>query len=620
MDNRQTAVNRATAFVLAALMLAAVAVTAQETPPQPDRSFTRMKEKPAARYMSPAVEQAQQLMLMGRFEQATAILERELEQNPTEAVIMYLLAGCYENLGDYGKLLILLNRRAAIEPPNPDLSLDIGQAYLWSGQADSARFRFFQAARLSNGQPQMLSRITEAFQKLGHYALEQEFIDSARVWFANGALLAEPMGDALAAQADYAGATREYLTCMESDSAGAENGENKIIALIQYPESAEKVMTVIGATLRQQVKNPRLANVYVQVLMEQERYAEAYDLFRQRDSVLNKSGSDLLYFMQECRRRGRNDFVVTAGNYLLQKYPASGLVVPARFVLIDGLIDLGQYAEAGRLLDSLLPSTRTSDRAEALIKAGVLYRDYLGRPDTAEALLRKAIRLIPGSRYESDGRAELADLFIRQRRLDSAVAMYDTLLAGELPDDKAEEAAFLRAETFLFKGEYDKAAEGFKGLIRRYPRGMYVNDAIQIGMILGDALEEAPKQMDLLSQAEYFRYVGRIDSLEYYLTKICLIDIPSLAPMAYLRLGNLWRSQNRLPEAVAAADSLIGHYPESYFAPFGLKLKADILWLAPTTKDEAAGIYRSLLERYGTYPFAAEIRERLRRPDQGGRS
>ncbi|MDD4051260.1 MAG: tetratricopeptide repeat protein, partial [candidate division Zixibacteria bacterium] len=498
--------------------------------------------------------------------------------------------------------------------------MEIGQVYLWNGQTDSARYCFLRAARMSDGRPPILTRVTEAYQKLGHYSLEKEFIDSARVWFKNPVLLAGPMGDALAGQTDYAGATREYLAYMNEDSVAAEYGAGKIIALIQYPESAEKVIAVIGEALKQQVREPRLANVYAQALIEQDRYGEAFDFFRQRDSALSRSGSDLLYFMQECRRRGRNDYIVTAGSYFLEKYPSSGLAVPARFFLIDGLIGLGQYAEAEKLLDSLLPSTRTSDRAEALMKAGVLHKNYLNGPDTAETLLRSAIRMIPGSRFEIDARLELADLFIRQRRLDSAIAAYDTLLARDLPDEKAEKAAFLRAETFLFKGEYDQATESFRGLIRRYPRGMYVNDAIQVGMILDEALEEAPKQMDLLSQAEYFRYVGRADSLEYYLTKICRIDIPGLAPVAYLRLGDLWSGQNRFPEAIAAADSLVGKYPESYFAPFGLKLKADILWLDPQTKDQAAGIYRSLLEQYGTYPFAAEIRDRLRRPDLPSRS
>jgi tetratricopeptide (TPR) repeat protein len=615
-----TPAGKTTIALAVALALTVGGVIAQDTQPRPDQSLFRIQEKPASRYSSPAFQQAQQLMIMSQFERAAAVLERELGYNPTETAIISLLAECYESLGDYGKLLILLNRQAALQTPDFNLSADLGQAYLRNGQTDSARYWFFHAARLTNNLTRVLTRITDAYQKLGHYPLEQEFVDSLRAWHADSTLLAEPMGNALAAQGDYAGATREYLTYMESDSAAAEVGENKIVALLQYPESADKVMAVVGTALTRQLRNPRLANVYAQVLMEQGRFDEAYDLFRRRDSLMNTTGSDLLYFMQECRRRGRNDYVVTAGTCFLQRYPSSGLAVPARFVLVDGLIGLGKFIEANSLLDSLIPSTRTTDRAEALLQSGILQRDHLDRPDSAESLFRQVIRLIPGSRFDTDARLELADLFVRQRRFDSAVTIYDTLLARDLPDDKAEQITFLRAQTSLFKGECEQSAEAFRNLIRRFPRGMYVNDAIQIGMILSEALGEAPKQMDLFSQAEYFRYTGRTDSLEYYLTKICQIDIPGLAPVAYLRLGDLRQGQNRFPEAIAAADSLVGRYPDSYFAPFGLKLKADILWLDPKTKDEAAALYRDLLERYGTYPFSAEIRDILRRSDQAKRS
>lgn len=615
-----TAAGKATILITTILMVMVAGVRGQQSPPAQGQESFRILEKPAAQYTSPALQQAEQLLLMGQYDRAAVLLERELEQHPGEAAVISLLAGCYEGLGDYGRLLMLLNRQAAQQSPNFNLCVDLGQAYLRNGQTDSARYWFFEAARLAQKHVRILTRVTDAYQKLGQYPLEREFIDSLRVWHGDSTLLAEPMGDALAAQGDYAGATREYLVYMESDSAAAEVGENKIVALLQYPESADKVMTVVGDALTRQLKNPRLANVYAQVLMEQGRFGEAYDLFRRRDSLLKSSGSDLLYFMQECRRRGRYDYIVTAGTCFMERYASSGLAVPARFVLVEGLIGLEKYAEAGRLLDSLIPSTRTSDRAEALIRSGILCRDHLDRPDSAEALFRQVSRLLPGSRFDTDARLELADLFIQQRRFDSSIAIYDTLLARELPEDKAERAAFLRAQALLFTGACDQSAEALRNLIRRFPRGMYVNDAIQIGMILSEALEEAPKQMDLFAQAEYFRYTGRVDSLEYYLTKICQIDIPGLAPVAYLRLGDIRRGQNRLPEAVTAADSLVSRYPDSYFAPFGLKLKADILWVNPQTKEEAAAIYRDLLERYGTYPFSAEIRDILRRSDQAGRS
>ncbi|MDD4052589.1 MAG: tetratricopeptide repeat protein, partial [candidate division Zixibacteria bacterium] len=199
-----TQAGRIFAYVLAALLLCAAVGVAQDAPP-PDRGRLRVMEKPAVQLMSPAVEQAQQLLLMGQYDRAAALLERELEKDPANSTILALLSVCYENQGDYARLLILLNRRAAVEPPDVNLFMEIGQVYLWNGQTDSARYCFLRAARMSDGRPPILTRVTEAYQKLSHYSLEKEFIDSARVWFKNPVLLAGPMGDALAGQTDYAG-------------------------------------------------------------------------------------------------------------------------------------------------------------------------------------------------------------------------------------------------------------------------------------------------------------------------------------------------------------------------------------------------------------------------------
>jgi outer membrane protein assembly factor BamD (BamD/ComL family) len=82
----------------------------------------------------------------------------------------------------------------------------------------------------------------------------------------------------------------------------------------------------------------------------------------------------------------------------------------------------------------------------------------------------------------------------------------------------------------------------------------------------------------------------------------------------------MYFDQQRLDQAVASADSLISLYPDSYYLPFGLKLKADVFLLSAHTKDQALVIYHTLLEQYGFYPFAAEIRDIIRREAPGGRS
>jgi tetratricopeptide (TPR) repeat protein len=182
----------------------------------------------------------------------------------------------------------------------------------------------------------------------------------------------------------------------------------------------------------------------------------------------------------------------------------------------------------------------------------------------------------------------------------------------DLPDDIKEQIDFATAEIYLFQENYDEATTRFRQIISRYPRGFYVNDAIQYSLIISETKEDASGHIDLFSSAEYFRYIRQTDSLEYYLTKICRVGIPSLAPISYLGLAQLCYDQNRHEEAVEAIDSLSSGYPQSYFLPYGLKLKADIYLQSPETREEALDLYRQLLEHYANYPFGAEVRDIIR--------
>ena len=559
------------------------------------------------------LEQAERLMRMGDFTRAAAVLEAVLEKAPTFQQAAMLLAACYENRQDYGRLLILLNRRATIEPPSYALYRDLGRAHLLSGSADSAKIYFFRAADYVERQTDMLAEIAETYQRLGQYRMEAEFIDSMRVRFGNARLMAGPMGDALATQRQYRRATEEYLIYLEQDTVTARDAENKIIALVQYGESGDTVMAVLGARLQGR-PNPRLLKMYGQILMERGRYPDAYTFFLLRDSLDQGSGSDVLYFMQECVRRDRFDYAVQAGEYFLRQYPESGLATPARFLIAQGYTALRRYHDALTVLTAILDNRdRTSARIEAHLRLGQLLKDYLNDPTAAGDHLGEVHRGAPGTRFDSEALLGLADIYVHQRNFDSAVALYQTLVDREGQEDLAEAAEFLSAQANLYKGSFDEAGARFRRLINRYPHGLYVNDAIQYSLILSETQEQAPKQLDLFGAAEFYRRINQADSLEYYLIKICRVQVPSLAPLAYLHLGELYRERDRRGEAMAAADSLTALYPESYYVPYGMKLKADILWRSPSDREQAMALYRELLEKFGTYPFAAEIRDLLRR-------
>jgi len=561
------------------------------------------------------LDQVDRLMRFGEFQRASDLMELIIEKNPGNVHLKNLLADCLEQAKNYEKLILFLKQRVATEPPGYQLLRSLGRVYVLTGSPDSAQPLFLAAVKQNQtGHERGYSSIAEIYHKFGYYRLESEFIDSSRVFTGNATLLADRMGDALAAQKQFGAATLEYLTYMETDTLAVRTTTQKLEAMMTFPESADTVMTILSERIKSQANNKHLLNTYGQLLMRQNRYDEAYTFFRGLDSLEAGIGGSVLYFMQECNVRGHFDYTLLAGEYLLQYRAESTLKNSVLFAMAEAWIATGKFDQALAAYQTVAQDfVRPAHRADANLRIGLLYKDYLGDFAKAGEYLYGVTKSVPGGHYDVKARIALADLAVRENLLDSAISLYQSLENLELSEDAREQIEYSQAEVYLFKEDYGEASTRFRQIVSRYPRGFYVNDAIQYSLILTETLEEARQQIDLFSSAEYYRYVGQSDSLEYYLTKICRVGIRSLAPISYLRLGQLYFDQDRFDEAITAADSLVSLHSQSYFYPYGLKLKADIYLNSTGRPQEAFDIYRTLLENYPTYPFAAEIRDIIRR-------
>ena len=614
-------ISKSLGLIFCLAILASVApLSAQQVLPEetPADSFQMIRPQPISNI--DGLDKAQRLMQLGDYARAADLLESILEKSPPTPMLLELLTTCYEQSKNYSKLIIFLKRRAGIEPPGFPLYRDLGRAYMLSGFPDSATAYFYKAAETADNKERAFSIIADIYYKFGQYHLEQTLIDSARALTADPRLLPDRMGDALAAQRQFGAAALEYLAYMEKDSIAAANGEEQLISLMRYPESADTVMAVLAGQIASRKENTRLQNIYGQLLMEQDKFGEAFEYFRGRDSLQSGSGSDILYFMQECNRRKKYEYTLEAGKYFVSFHERSPLQNSAQFVMAEADIGMGRYDDALAAYQEIAADfIRPAHRAEANLDIGLLYKDHLGDMDKAREYLNEVVRSVPGGPYAIQAQQALADIAIREHNLDLADSLYASLMDLELPPDVAEQTEFGMAEVSLFKGNFTDAAKRFRQIISRYPRGFYVNDAIQYSLIISETLDDAPKQIDLFASAEYFRYVKETDSLESYLTKICRVGIPSLAPISYVHLAELYKDQNRNQDATDAVDSLQARFPDSYFLPYGLKLKADIYMQSSETQKQALAMYRDLLEKYPTYPFVAEIRNIVRRETPGDR-
>lgn len=158
--------------------------------------------------------------------------------------------------------------------------------------------------------------------------------------------------------------------------------------------------------------------------------------------------------VQALERLGRRERVEPAYREFLQRNPGDA---EATIGLAAALRDRGEFGEAEALLESLL-AARPGD-ARALNFLGLMEAVHFGRIERGEALVRRALEIVPGL---DAARSNLGWILALGRRYSEGLACFDEVLA-RCPQD--HETRLMRAHANLMRGEF---GAGWKDIEARH--------------------------------------------------------------------------------------------------------------------------------------------------------
>jgi hypothetical protein len=130
-------------------------------------------------------------------------------------------------------------------------------------------------------------------------------------------------------------------------------------------------------------------------------------------------------------------------------------------------------------------------------------------------------------------------------------------------------------------------------------------------MVLTEA-KESPELLADFGQAMYTQERRVYDSTRVWLDRIARAENAALADVALYRLTLVNLQVADSSAALQSIERLDSGFADSYYRPYALKIKADMLSSTPSTIDTAKEIYKLLLEQFPNYPFASDVRKRLK--------
>ncbi len=608
MNIRLAAISTLTSIL--AITFGVGAVSAQDTPPR----ITSEKAVALPQPRNSKVKLARRLIRVKQYDNAARLLETLYEENPADEVVQNLLRSCYEILGQHPKGELLIRKIIEREPNVLSNHTYLAELLARMGRSDESTAAYGEAIAMTAPENLMdQSNLVRSMMSCGQDDLALERIDLMRSISGEATFFALERGTILEGKRSYKAATEEYLSILDADTLlQTGQAERRLMALLEFNDSSEEVETVL-MNLADTTAGRRTLHLLADYYIKANRFENAFNYALMQDSLAGFDGQPLLNYLRQCRDRKSWAQVARMADYILERYPGTPYVTEVSAQQANSLAQLGRAEEAIAAYERVFVSAaQPRTKGDALYGIGKVYFEDTHDFASARIYFDSVVTHYPRGFSYLKARKNIPHCYLREGNLEKARKEFAALAGKRQPDEVKEEVDYYLALTAFFEQKYDSSEAGLRKLMVDYPRGYYVNDALGLVLLIDEAQGDKGLLHDF-SDALYFREQGRLDSTRARLTSIATATNPALADVALYRLAHLDLDVKDSTAAMATIDRLIADFPESYYLPFGMKIKADILISDNPGAEEARRLYRRLLESYPDYPFASEVREKLRK-------
>ncbi len=168
---------------------------------------------------------------------------------------------------------------------------------------------------------------------------------------------------------------------------------------------------------------------------------------------------------------------VAAFRKLSNDYPASPLVVGARFQLGNTLMDQGRYAEALSEFEEIISnySGNTYVRKSLLQKGLIQFRQE--RFEDALTTFKKVVEEFPTLEDSKEAIARIEDIYVELGRIDEYNSWVGNLTFYDVSTTRLDSITYASAETKYVNEDCDGAIGGFRDYLEKYSGGIFALNA-----------------------------------------------------------------------------------------------------------------------------------------------
>ena len=409
----------------------------------------------------------------------------------------------------------------------------------------------------------------------------------------------------------YKEACQEYFKIIRDSSRFAANAEKGLSELLSFGESARIAEEALVGFSKVD-SSGRVFRLLSAYYLRAERFDDAYQFALKQDSAENFRGASIMLYLRETMERKLYPQAIRMCEQAVKDIANKPHKGEFYFKYAKALEETAEHARAIAIYDTIAAtSPRAQDKGEATYRIGSVYLDRTNQPELALKYFDSVITHYFAGQFYTEALLGIPKAYMKMGDLENARKEYAELTALRRNSRISELVIYNLALISFYDKKYDSASALLNELIVKHPKGLYVNDAIKL-LFLMDRAENATELLDYFAGAYLFEEMNRHDSAVFRLSGAVNARNKALADFALFQMTEIVLENGDEKKAVSYVDRLAKEFPESYYLPFGLKIKADILFNSEDSDEEAKQIYKTLLESYPNYPFINKVRQILR--------
>lgn len=585
---------------------------------------------------------AQQYEQSGEWERSVSQYEELYKTDPANYVYFDGLRRGYAQLRLYDKAIALIDRRLETNPFDVVLLASLGGLYYDSGsdrKADSLWNIIIKLDPKNVG----LYRVVAA-QMMEHRLYERAvaMYKTGRTVTGNEIVFADELASLYFALQQYGNATAEFIKILRITPQQLPYVQSRITAFTIKDQGLRAAREVTREEVNRTPETVVLRQLYAWLAMEGKDYPSALEEYRIIDKLSRAGGAELFTFARRASQEGVYSVAARAFQEIVEKNISPALVPQARFGYAHALEDLSAESDTAKtivgsnqnvqrpaplatvaetqksiqgvlqLFEAIIRDYPVSDLAsQSYYRIGLIRMNRLFDLDGALDAFEQVKKSGPLSQTTYEASLRIAEVHLGKNDLAASRKECERLLRIPVPSYQ-QQAQFSIAELDYFEGQFDSCLARLRSLSTNLASDLS-NDVLLLQYFIEEnrssnsaALAEFAKADLVKRQLKYSESLGRFNEIVRQYPNTLLIDD------ATMKIAELRLLLNQPNDALASLEHIVKDMPESILKDRAQMRIGEVFEFVLRDKTKAIEAYELLLVKYPNSLYTEEARKRIR--------